>query len=72
MHGEAEAIYAQTRAGRTIAPTGEALVDALREYLASPLSAQRESRVAAFRRSYAGTAVYGEMVSHIEAIAAGR
>lgn len=72
LHGEAEAIYARTAAGRAIAPTSEALIDALREYFAGPLSAQRERRVAAFRTSYAGTAVYGEMVAHVEAIAAGR
>jgi hypothetical protein len=72
LQGEAEAIYAQTGAGRTIAPTGEALIEALRDYLASPLSAERQSRMAAFRTLYAGTAVYGEMVAHIEAVAAGR
>jgi glycosyltransferase involved in cell wall biosynthesis len=69
LRGEAEAIYERTGAGRTVAPGGDALVTALRDYFASPARAERTDRIAWFRTLYAGTAVYGDMVAQIEAIA---
>ncbi len=70
LHGEAEAVYTSTGAGRTVAANGDAMAGAIRDALHNPqVAAGRDARIAAFRSNYSGPAAYALMVEHIEQVA---
>ena len=71
MAGEAARLYEATGTGRSVACSGDAIAEAIRDHLARPEGAdERELRIAVFQRRFAGTALYASMVRHIEDIAA--
>lgn len=70
LGGETERLYRSTGTGRCVRPTGEAVAGAIRDYLAGQAGRdQRAHRIATFEENFAGSAVYGRMVRHIETVA---